>query len=371
MYNGGNDKKEFSINADGSFEIDTSLLSENDLVILVVNSTTKKVYGHLNLDAGSNNKLDFIDKTKLQDDLDFGSIDTENNCSSSTNLDSTTAFSNDDLSKMKKIAISDNALILYKNKYVNPDYDAEIQILYNMDAINDIKGSWSDVNNFNTSNLIGLRPTIKTNLSSYNNVSENQIFLYPPSNVNYTTNRDGNFNQTASSSNPLPSTYKGTNDGNFYEFAFVENFPQGDWNLKINGDNNIKGKFNFSSAYPYDTSGKSIVPVPQIKLNLDPNDNTKLKSIDVKWYVYNGTQYEQVSDDVMSGIASQDHDGNDIEVALRSNYGQDIGIFKSNTWNGTYTLQNGGSVAIPTNDWERRINVSYIIGQASYQFLFQ
>ena len=279
MYDKGRAKEEFPINADGSFEIDTSLFDKNDLVVFVVNSATKTVYGHLNLDADSNNKLDFIDKSKLQSDLDLGSIDTESNCSSSTTLNSTTAFSSDELSKLQKIAISDNALILYKNKYVNPDYDAEIQVLYSMDAINDIKGTWSNINNFDTSKLIGLRPTVKTHLSSYNNISENQIYLYPPTNVNYTTNRDGNFNQTASSSNPLPSTYKGTNDGNFYEFAFVNNFPQGDWNLKIDGDSNIKGKFNFSSAYPFDSNGKSIVPVPQIKLNKDPNDNTKLKSI--------------------------------------------------------------------------------------------
>jgi len=79
MYNNGASQKEFAINADGSFKIDTSLLDKNDLVILVVNSTSKKVFGNLNLGTTSNAKLDFIDKSKLTGDLALGSIDTENN----------------------------------------------------------------------------------------------------------------------------------------------------------------------------------------------------------------------------------------------------------------------------------------------------
>jgi len=369
MYNKGREQKEFDINPDGSFEIDTGLLSKNDLVILVVNSFTKKIFGHLNLGTSSDAKLDFIDKSKLVDDLSFGNIDTENNCTSDVTLSNTTSFSSEDLETMEEIAISDNALVLYQNKYKSPDYDAEVQVLYNMDSLDSIKDTWSNIDDFNTSNLIGLRPTIDTDLASFNDIDENSIFLYPPSDVNFTTQRDGNFNQTADSSTPILATYKNSDDGNFYEFSFVNSFPQGDWILKIQGSDDIKATFIFSAAYPYDDNGKSIVPVPQIRLNMDSNDNTKIKSVDVRWYIYDGTQYIQVDDDFMNSIALQDNDSDKFIVPLRDNYGQDIAIFESTTWNGTYTLPGGASVTLPADN--RRINMKYNIGQVSYQFLFQ
>ena len=111
MYDNGESQKEFPINADGSFEIDTSLLNKNDLVILVVNKANKKVFGNLNLATNSDAKLDYFDKSKLTDNLALGNIDTENNCSASTTLSSTSSFSSEDLAKMEKIAVSDNALI--------------------------------------------------------------------------------------------------------------------------------------------------------------------------------------------------------------------------------------------------------------------
>lgn len=72
MYDGAKAQKEFTINTDGSFEIDTGLLTKNDLVILVVRSSDKKVFGHLNLGTSSNNSLDYFDKSKLTDDLALG-----------------------------------------------------------------------------------------------------------------------------------------------------------------------------------------------------------------------------------------------------------------------------------------------------------
>ena len=40
MYNHGRSSKEFTIQSDGSFEVDTSLLNKDDLVVFVVNSTS-------------------------------------------------------------------------------------------------------------------------------------------------------------------------------------------------------------------------------------------------------------------------------------------------------------------------------------------
>ena len=43
MYNHGRSSKEFAIQSDGSFEVDTSLLNKDDLVVFVVNSTSKTI----------------------------------------------------------------------------------------------------------------------------------------------------------------------------------------------------------------------------------------------------------------------------------------------------------------------------------------
>ena len=271
---------------------------------------------------------------------------------------------------MEDIAISDDSLLIYQNKYKSPSYKAEIQALYTMDALNDIQGTFSDINNFTTSNLTGIRPTIGSFLSLYNNIDKNNIYLFPPENVYYTTARDGIYNQLASTESAIPSTYKSTGNGNFYEFAFVDSFPKGDWLLKIDGETGVKGKFSFSGAYPYDSNGNSKIPVPQIKLNMDSQDNSKIKSIDVKWVFFDGATYKQVSEEFMNSLAYQDHDGKLI-APLRTNYGQDLGIFESSTWNGSYTTSNGASISLPTTVHERRINMAYNIGQVSYQYLFQ
>ena len=61
MYNHGQSSKEFTIQSDGSFEVDTSLLNKDDLVVFVVNSTSKTIFGHLNLEASNDEKLELLD----------------------------------------------------------------------------------------------------------------------------------------------------------------------------------------------------------------------------------------------------------------------------------------------------------------------
>ena len=46
MYNHGQSSKEFTIQSDGSFEVDTSILNKDDLVVFVVNSTSNETHTH-------------------------------------------------------------------------------------------------------------------------------------------------------------------------------------------------------------------------------------------------------------------------------------------------------------------------------------
>ena len=66
MYNHGRSSKEFTIQSDGSFEVDTSLLNKDDLVVFVVNSTSKTIFGHLNLEASNDEKLELLDTSKME-----------------------------------------------------------------------------------------------------------------------------------------------------------------------------------------------------------------------------------------------------------------------------------------------------------------
>ena len=351
----------YSISSDGSFTVKTADFTAGRMVALITNDTTKEVFGNLHLMASnSSSSLDSIDSSKMNSDINFGTVNTSGAGSTAQitqTISGSNAFSSEDALVFDQVALSDNAMLLYQNIYRNPDIEAGIHALYNMGALADRIGSYSDINSFSNNNLIGLRPTIKTTNSEFNNIDKDNIFLYPPSDTNYTLSRYGNFNQVAGVNSGLPSTYSTHNESNWYEFGFLKNFPVGDWLLKITGSTEVKGKFHYAAAYPFNVNGYSIVPVPTIKLNMDTTDNSKLKSIDVKWYVYSDTGYKQVSNEYMNSIASQDTEGfpTKILAPLRNNYGQTLCSFYSNTWNGNYTTSDDSSITLPAEN--RRINM--------------
>lgn len=79
--------------------------------------------------------------------------------------------------------------------------------------------------------------------------------------------------------------------------------------------------------------------------------------------------YTQAPETLMRSIAEQDVDGNEIQVALRTNYGTDIATFVNDTWSGNYTSSSNTQVMLPESGV--RFNLNYNMGQVSYQFLFQ
>ncbi|HCV46116.1 MAG TPA: hypothetical protein DF909_08545, partial [Deltaproteobacteria bacterium] len=97
MYNHGKSNKEFTIQSDGGFEVDTSLLNRDDLVIFVVNSNSKTILGHLNLEATNEENLELLDSSKMESDLSLGDIDCADNCSSTETLSTTTSFKSSEL----------------------------------------------------------------------------------------------------------------------------------------------------------------------------------------------------------------------------------------------------------------------------------
>ena len=108
MHNHGQSSKEFTIQSDGSFEVDTSLLEKDDLVVFVVNSNSKTIFGHLNLLTSNDEKLELIDTSKMEKDLELGEVNSADNCSSEETLSTTTSFKSSELDNLQKISRSDD-----------------------------------------------------------------------------------------------------------------------------------------------------------------------------------------------------------------------------------------------------------------------
>ena len=127
---GRTSSKEFTIQSDGSFEVDTSLLNEDKLVVFVVNSTSKTIYGHLNLEASNDEKLEMLDTSKMEKDLSLGNVDCSDNCSSEETLSTTTSFKSSELDNLQNISRSDDAVALYSNDWRNPTIESYVSTVF-------------------------------------------------------------------------------------------------------------------------------------------------------------------------------------------------------------------------------------------------
>ena len=167
MYNHGQSSKEFTIQSDGSFEVDTSLLNKDDLVIFVVNSTSKTIFGHLNLEASNDEKLELLDTSKMEKDLELGEVDCADNCSSAETLSTTTSFKSSELENLQNISRSDDPVALYSNNWRNPNLDASASIQFSLDNLTNVINNYGNIDNFSkTNNYNGMGPKISGSLAS-------------------------------------------------------------------------------------------------------------------------------------------------------------------------------------------------------------
>ena len=167
MYNHGRSSKEFTIQSDGSFEVDTSLLNKDDLVVFVVNSTSKTIFGHLNLGASNDEKLELLDTSKMEKDLELGEVDCADNCSSAETLSTTTSFKSSELDNLQMISRSDDPVALYSNNWRNPNLDASASIQFSLDNLTNVINNYGNIDNFSkTNNYNGMGPKISGSLAS-------------------------------------------------------------------------------------------------------------------------------------------------------------------------------------------------------------
>jgi len=364
MYNHGQSSKEFTIQSDGSFEVDTSLLNEDDLVVFVVNSTSKTIFGHLNLEASNDEKLELLDTSKMEKDLELGEVDCADNCSSAETLSTTTSFKSSELDNLQNISRSDDAVALFSNNWRNPTIESYVSTVFPIGSISNLGDNYTAVDNFSKTNTFsGMHPLFYANLD---NISG--LYLYPPSPIKYAgTSNSDNMTHSADNSTPINinccfSNYSSSGRVSTISAPYVNSFPSGDWRLTYT-DNTTFGNFQFVGADPFDNASKFKVFMPSLKVNSDNSG---------KWLSINLMFYKQSS----SGI----------NESVNYSYFKTLVYdeFCSYVLNGSNESKNTTQSGMSSTDtvWElspttdeqisdvNRIICNYMIGQAKYSFYF-
>lgn len=393
MYNHGQSSKEFTIQSDGSFEVDTSLLNKDDLVVFVVNSTSKTIFGHLNLGASNDEKLELLDTSKIEKDLSLGNVDCADNCSSEETLSTTTSFKSSELENLQNISRSDDPVALYSNNWRNPNFDASASIQFSLDNLTNVINNYGNIDNFSkTNNYNGMGPTITGQLDSAGSLyTDNSspftdtgnavtAYLYPPSAINHsnkqpssTSPTSDNLSYDADNSTPIGLRSRDTvwwsNDGKTIQVngPQVNVFSAGDWKLTYT-DNSSMGNFEFVGADPFDNASTFKAFIPSLKVNSD-NSSGKLTSINVKYYTQSSTgSFENVSITFFETVAWNIFCSYVLKTDTNTSYnfpGSDSNISTSST-----EYEFAPTSDLQTNDIQRII-CNYKIGQAQYSFFHE
>ena len=302
MYNHGKSSKEFTIQSDGSFEVDTSLLNKDDLVVFVVNSNSKTILGHLNLEASNEEKLELLDTSNMENDLRLGDVDCADNCTSAETLYTTTSFKSSELDNLQNISRSDDAVALFSNNWRNPNLDAQLYVSFSLDNLTNVINNYGNIDNFSkTNNFYGMGPKITGDLDSvgslytdnstpFTDSSGITAYWYPPSAIKHSNRQPSQFetdNLSYDADNTTPiglrsrDTVWWSNDGETIQVngPQVNNFPAGDWRLTFT-DNTSMGDFEFVCAETLDNASTFKAFIPTLKVN-SANSQGKLPSINL------------------------------------------------------------------------------------------
>ena len=394
MYNHGQSSKEFTIQSDGSFEVDTSLLNKDDLVVFVVNSTSKTIFGHLNLEASNDEKLELLDTSKMEKDLELGEVNSADNCSSEETLSTTTSFKSSELDNLQKISRSDDPVALYSNNWRNPNLDAPVSIQFTLDNLTNVINNYGNIDNFSkTNNYNGMGPRVTGQFDSAGSLyTDNSspftdtgnavtAYLYPPSAIKHsdkqpssTSPTSDNLSYDADNTTPIGLRSRDTvwwsNDGKTIQVngPQVNVFSAGDWKLTYT-DNSSMGNFEFVGADPFDNASTFKAFIPSLKVNSD-NSSGKLTSINVKYYRQSSTgSFENVSTTFFETVAWNIF----CVYVLKTDTNNSINFPGSD--NGNISTSSTEYEFAPTSDLQtndiQRIICNYKIGQAQYSFFHE
>ena len=365
IYDKGTGYKEFTIGSDGKFEIDLSQVPGKDFTAFLVNTTSKKVFCNISLDAINGDRLNLIKTDTMKTDLALGTLDYRSACQSSTSIEGSNAFKAESLENLKKLARNDDALALYANAYANENIESYIAVGFSMGDLTSITNVFNELpQNLSTTKFGGASPLFY--VGEYFGKALSTVDLFPPSSIKYSNGtRSTSYIYDADNTKPMRKTglaFNNSSNLTTVETFAVDSFPAGDWILKNGVDSNFMGSFIFNGATPFDDSGYFKAFAPKIKIS---TTNGNISSIAVQLYrqLANG-QYEQVDRTTFDTLA------NDIVFSYVLN-GQNISQNFSETQSpAEYELAFTAPQGVLSSNLSRVI-FSYKIGQAKYQFFFE
>lgn len=313
IYNNGNSSRSFPIAPDGSFSVDTSLISQNDIVLFVVNSTTKKIYCHLNLVSNSSDNLILFRKDLMNANISVGNVNSANNCSTFENINTVKGFKSDKLQELKNIARNNDGVALYINNYLNPDVQTYTAVKFSMGSLNSIVGKFNLLDaNLRITNFSGVSPLFFPKVASFPGLSS--VNLYSPSSTRhcggYLCPKAYDFTNTSIYQNILDFTnpakapaWLNSSDAYTVETPSINNFPSGEWKLKNSENGNAIGTFIFEKAEQiFDSNGYAKIIIP--KLNIATNNSGAIASITVQYWIQLADgSYQQSTLDHFNNVA--------------------------------------------------------------------
>ena len=315
------DKQVFNIADNGSFELSIKEpCQSNDettclgFVLLLVNPQDGEKKNHIKgfLSLDGEHSLIRFPYAEITNDINMGTINVGTGDKSGEgigeNIDQVEDSFTLSLSDLQLIAHTDDYMKLVKNVYINPTRNLLVRYGYVDD-----KAKYDVFTNFKNATLLGSSFAISNSKDEAEYITDgSKIYsTVPPSGVlmakydsNGTKLSSEEFNTTK------PFSLDGVNDpnwghlsttrfdvGNIYFSGgnyhyYIESTPSGFWTLKNN--NKILGNFDLGLISPINLATKVKTYVPALKFEL--NSNGDVYKVSIKWYLYNGNNYEEVKD---------------------------------------------------------------------------
>jgi hypothetical protein len=348
----------YDINTNGTFSIDLNSSKSN--AIFLVNDNTKEVVGSVSVPvtSGSNTTLDMMPKSKITTSLNLGELTLNSNSgkatSSTVNIDSN--FNSD--SEMKSMANIDDTSKLYANAYRNPYHRLFIEWQFKIKtargdgnvSLSQVTDSFVDINANDGRDTKLIFKSSKPTIVSQNDLASTDIKVYLP------TNSLGlDHIPYQNSAYDITDTYYGLSNFKLYtqtnnivktdassygNDSILGVLPSGEYTLKVDGT--TQARFDMVNIAPFNNSATSSelsnysdrnctapiisqIPLVLVKLNTDPSDNSKFKSVTWKFVRHNGTSYIDLTDNEVSLFMQQDISGAEITCSLKDSNHNELG----------------------------------------------
>ena len=306
--------KEVTINSDGTFsaalpkkmEFEGESIEANWIVLLEKLNGTVKFLSIPNA-AGTDSLLTFP-MSKTISNINLGDIgsDGSDEGKSSINLSQVASKVTYNINDLTALASTDDVAKAVINQYKNnfgKSEDKHINVRLTVIAEGNFTKMATQYSK--ASDYIGYAINIQGSSNTvlkqnFNNICQNtkQIQLELPTNKSITFQNDNTYQILTSSGGTMNGTSCSSNGGIFQSQSDGDsvslNFgggnkivnsltvPTGNWTLKFDG--NIIGNYNLAYSLPVE-NGQIKLPIPSVKLDLDPNDNNKTKGFFMKWYI--------------------------------------------------------------------------------------